>query len=122
MVFFAIFELGSLICGVANSSKMLIVGRAIAGIGSSGILNGAFTIIAACVPLVKRPGTFHWLVYNYSIVNIVPALIGSMMGGKLTPIPCHQLYIYSSSSFAAWSGHWTFGWRSTNAIYNLEMV
>lgn len=56
MAFFAIFELGSLICGVSVSSKMFIVGRAVAGIGTAGILNGAFTIIAGCVPMPKRPG------------------------------------------------------------------
>jgi predicted MFS family arabinose efflux permease len=55
MTFFAIFELGSLICGVATTSKMLIIGRAVAGMGTSGILNGAFTIIAGCVPMAKRP-------------------------------------------------------------------
>jgi MFS family permease len=59
MSFLAIFELGSLICGVASSSKMLIVGRAIAGMGSAGILNGALTIIAGCVPMPKRPGMFY---------------------------------------------------------------
>ena len=58
MSFFAIFELGSLLCGVATSSNMLIVGRAVAGMGTSGIQNGAFTIIAGCVPMSKRPGTF----------------------------------------------------------------
>jgi predicted MFS family arabinose efflux permease len=31
LVFIALFELGSLICGLAVSSDMLIVGRAIAG-------------------------------------------------------------------------------------------
>lgn len=56
LVFFGIFELGSLLCGVAASSKMLIVGRAIAGIGGAGIINGAIMIISSCVPLEKRPG------------------------------------------------------------------
>lgn len=40
-----IFELGSLICGVAPSSTALIVGRAIAGMGGAGIASGAYTII-----------------------------------------------------------------------------
>ena len=56
MTFFALFEFGSLICAVSTSSDMLIVGRAVAGMGTSGILNGAFTIIAECVPMAKRPG------------------------------------------------------------------
>ena len=34
---------------------MLIVGRTIAGIGTSGLLNGAMVIVAECVPLEKRP-------------------------------------------------------------------
>ena len=34
----AIFELGSLICGVAPNSVALIVGRAIAGLGSASFL------------------------------------------------------------------------------------
>jgi len=51
----AIFELGSLICGVAPSSKALIIGRAIAGLGSAGILTGSFIVVAHAVPLNKRP-------------------------------------------------------------------
>lgn len=55
MAFFAIFEVGSLICAVATSSKILIIGRAVAGMGTSGIVNGALVIIAQCVPMEKRP-------------------------------------------------------------------
>ena len=54
MLFLCLFELGSLLCGVATSSKMLIVGRAVAGMGGAGLMNGGLTIIAACVPLEKR--------------------------------------------------------------------
>jgi MFS transporter, DHA2 family, glioxin efflux transporter len=36
-----IFEVGSLICAVANDSTTLIVGRAIAGAGGAGIASGA---------------------------------------------------------------------------------
>lgn len=50
-----VFELGSLICGVAPSSKVLIVGRAIAGTGGAGIVTGAYVIVARSVPLQKRP-------------------------------------------------------------------
>lgn len=53
----AIFELGSLICGVATSSATLIVGRAIAGFGSAGVLAGSFIIVSHSVPLQKRPMT-----------------------------------------------------------------
>ena len=53
MAFIAIFELGSLLSGVAGSSNMLIIGRAIAGIGASGLMNGGLTIIRFSVPMEK---------------------------------------------------------------------
>lgn len=55
------FELGSLICGVAQSSAMLIVGRAIAGLGAAGIQNGTLTILAGLAPLAKRACKFKFL-------------------------------------------------------------
>lgn len=50
-----VFEIGSAICGAAPTSVALIVGRAIAGLGSAGIFAGALVIIAYTVPLHKRP-------------------------------------------------------------------
>jgi MFS family permease len=49
------FELGSLLCTVAPTSKAFILGRALAGFGSSSLQLGCFTIIAQCFPLQKRP-------------------------------------------------------------------
>lgn len=48
-----IFELGSLICGIAPNSVALIIGRAIAGWGSAGILTGSFVVVSHAVPLQK---------------------------------------------------------------------
>ena len=78
--FFTLFEVGSLICGVATSSNMLIVGRAIAGMGSSGLQNGGFTIVAACVPMPKRPALIGILL-GIAQLGIV---IGPLIGGALT--------------------------------------
>ncbi|RDW65075.1 putative HC-toxin efflux carrier TOXA [Coleophoma cylindrospora] len=80
MAFMAVFELGSLLCGVATSSKMLIVGRAIAGLGSSGIMNGSYTIIACCVPMAKRPTLIGFL-GGFAQFGLV---IGPLIGGALT--------------------------------------
>lgn len=50
-----VFELGSLICGIAPNSPTLIAGRAIAGVGSAGIFTGAMMVMIPMVPLHKRP-------------------------------------------------------------------
>ncbi|KAL9480906.1 hypothetical protein ACSS6W_005692 [Trichoderma asperelloides] len=55
--FFAVFELGSLLCATAVSSNMFIGGRAVAGAGGAGIVSGAFSIVAFIAPLQKRPQT-----------------------------------------------------------------
>ncbi|KAL4792163.1 major facilitator superfamily domain-containing protein [Aspergillus venezuelensis] len=80
LFFFFLFEVGSLICGVANSSSTLIGGRAVAGIGSSGLLNGGMTIIAGAVPLEKRP-VYTGIYLGISQLGIV---CGPLIGGALT--------------------------------------
>jgi MFS family permease len=64
LAFLGIFEFGSAICGAAQSSNMLIIGRAVAGLGGSGLSNGALTILSASVPMAKRPGKF----FHFSLV------------------------------------------------------
>ncbi|RAH39694.1 MFS general substrate transporter, partial [Aspergillus brunneoviolaceus CBS 621.78] len=49
------FELGSVICGVAPSSVVLILGRAIAGCGDAGPLSGALLIVGQSVLLERHP-------------------------------------------------------------------
>lgn len=34
------------------------MGRALAGMGVSGVQNGCFTIIAGCVPIERRPSKY----------------------------------------------------------------
>ena len=55
MVATTLFNIGSLICGVAPNSTTLIVGRAIEGLGSAVILTGAYVAAAHCLPLARRP-------------------------------------------------------------------
>lgn len=50
-----VFELGSLLCTVAPTSWMFILGRAVAGVGASGISSGAIIVISRCFPTHKRP-------------------------------------------------------------------
>lgn len=45
-----------MISALAVNSQMLIIGRAIAGTGAAGLINGALTILSACVPTQQLPG------------------------------------------------------------------
>ncbi|KAJ9483491.1 hypothetical protein VN97_g9911 [Penicillium thymicola] len=76
----AIFELGSLLCALAVNSPMLIVGRAIAGIGAAGCFTGAFCIVAVSSPLIKRPFYIGILQSTFGIATI----IGPILGGAFT--------------------------------------
>ncbi|KAL4940199.1 hypothetical protein BDV06DRAFT_224310 [Aspergillus oleicola] len=75
-----VFEIGSLICGVASSSTVLIVGRAVAGIGVAGIFSGALVILALTVPLPKRPLVFGMFGMVWGIASIA----GPLLGGAFT--------------------------------------
>lgn len=75
-----IFELGCLLCTVAWSSKVIILGRAISGVGGSGILSGVFAMIALLVPLRKRA-----LIGGIAGgAECLAAVCGPMLGGILT--------------------------------------
>jgi hypothetical protein len=76
----SIFEIGSLICGVAPNSVALIIGRSIAGVGSAGIFSGALIIIAYSVPLEKRPQYTGLMGAMYGIASVA----GPLMGGAFT--------------------------------------
>ncbi|EXL66565.1 hypothetical protein FOPG_17267 [Fusarium oxysporum f. sp. conglutinans race 2 54008] len=75
-----VFELGSLICGIAPTSTALIIGRAIAGLGSAGIFTGALVMIAHTVAREKRPMFFGLLGGMYGIASVA----GPLMGGAFT--------------------------------------
>lgn len=76
----AVFELGSLVCGVAPDSTTLIVGRAIAGMGSAGLFSGGITMIVFLVPLRKRPA---WT-GMFGAVFAIASVAGPLLGGAFT--------------------------------------
>ncbi|TQW00433.1 hypothetical protein V2A60_001515 [Cordyceps javanica] len=80
LAFFLVFELGNLLCGVATSSTMIIVGRTVAGAGASGLTNGSFAIVTACAPMEKRPQLMGILIG----VCQMGLVAGPLIGGALT--------------------------------------
>lgn len=79
-----IFEIGSLVCGVAPNSTTLIVGRAIAGLGSCGIFSGAVILIVHCVPLHKRPAYTGFMGMVFGVASVVGPLLGGVFTDKVS--------------------------------------
>lgn len=80
LVALAVFEIGSLVAALCPSSEVLIVGRAIQGLGSAGLLTGAFVVGTHSVRLQHRPVLFAAVGILYG----VGALCGPLLGGAFT--------------------------------------
>ena len=87
-----IFELGSLICGAAPNSTTLIVGRAIAGLGSAGMFSGAITLVVYLLPLEKRPAYMG----IFGSVFAVASVAGPLLGGE-----CSSMLRFASQHIPA---------------------
>ncbi|THC90658.1 hypothetical protein EYZ11_009883 [Aspergillus tanneri] len=74
------FELGSLLCALSHNSPTLIIGRAIAGVGGSGIGSGIYTILGVCVPPRRRP----MLIGITGLAFLLASFAGPVIGGEFT--------------------------------------
>nr|ADY16699.1 TqaJ [Penicillium aethiopicum] len=97
MTALALFEFGSLICGVTPTSTGLIIGRALAGVGAGGLFSGAMLVIANLVPLRKRP------IYTGILGAIfgVSSVAGPLLGGALTDHATWRWCFYINLPFGA---------------------
>jgi len=87
------FEIGSVICGAATSSPMFIFGRAIAGLGSSGIFSGAVVLITHILPLHKRPALQGMIGAILGIGSVLGPLLGGIFTERLSWRFCFYINI-----------------------------
>jgi EmrB/QacA subfamily drug resistance transporter len=75
-----IFILGSLVCALAPSMSILVVGRGLQGLGGGGLIPIAQTIIADLLTPRERP-----MAQSYtSVVFLSASVLGPVLGGLLT--------------------------------------
>ncbi|KIL40116.1 multidrug transporter [Gordoniibacillus kamchatkensis] len=73
----AMFMIGSIVCGFADSMTVLLIGRGIQGVGAGGLMPLAMTIIGDTFPLEQR-ARLQSLV---GPMMILPQLLGPTIGG-----------------------------------------
>ncbi|RYP78946.1 hypothetical protein DL769_003111 [Monosporascus sp. CRB-8-3] len=80
LAYVAILEIGSLVCALAPTSKALIVGRAVAGLGASSIFAGGFVVVTTIIPLHRRA------IYTGSVSSTfaIASVVGPVLGGAVT--------------------------------------
>nr|XP_031860928.1 uncharacterized protein CI109_003655 [Kwoniella shandongensis]KAA5528000.1 hypothetical protein CI109_003655 [Kwoniella shandongensis] len=74
------FELGSLICGVAKDMDTLIGGRAIQGIGASGMFVSILSVISVVTKVEQRAA----FMASFGFVFVISSVIGPLLGGVFT--------------------------------------
>ncbi|KAI0107054.1 MFS general substrate transporter [Nemania sp. FL0031] len=84
LTYLAIFEIGSLVCALAPTSKAFIVGRAVAGVGASGIFAGGLVILTVIIPLHKRPVWTGAWGSTFAIASIIGPVLGGVLTQRLT--------------------------------------
>ncbi|KAI9361624.1 major facilitator superfamily domain-containing protein [Zopfochytrium polystomum] len=79
-----IFELGSALCGAANSMVMLVIARAIAGIGGGGIFSLVMIIIADVVPMEDRAKWSGLIGAAFGLASVAGPLLGGVFVDHLS--------------------------------------
>ncbi|GIC90510.1 MDR family MFS transporter [Aspergillus udagawae] len=82
--FFSIFLVGSLVCGFAPNSNTFIAGRAIAGIGASGVASGGFVIVLTVSPEKSKPLLLGICSSCFAMGLILAPVIGGAFTEKAT--------------------------------------
>ncbi|KAF7298509.1 Major facilitator transporter-like protein [Mycena kentingensis (nom. inval.)] len=76
----AIFEAGSLVCGLAQDVNQLIAGRTLSGVGAGGMYVAMIQVLGQGTRLEDRPRLFGL----FGAVFGVASIVGPLLGGALT--------------------------------------
>ncbi|KAJ3319694.1 hypothetical protein HDV06_006110 [Boothiomyces sp. JEL0866] len=79
-----IFEIGSIICGAATDMNMLIIGRAIAGLGGGGVFSLTLIIISDLVPIYERPKYQGLIGAAFGAASVAGPLLGGFLTDNLS--------------------------------------
>ncbi|KAJ7674012.1 ABC transporter [Mycena polygramma] len=74
------FEIGSLVCGIAQNMGALIAGRTVSGVGAAGMFVAMLQVISQATRLQDRPKYMGMA----GGVFVVASIIGPLIGGALT--------------------------------------
>ncbi|GAW00400.1 major facilitator superfamily transporter [Lentinula edodes] len=79
-----IFEVGSIIGASASRSSVLIIGRAIAGVGAAAIFAGGMAIVTNLFSRDRRPRYISFLQSMFGMANMVGPLLGGLFTNVLS--------------------------------------
>ncbi|PWY86717.1 MFS multidrug transporter-like protein, partial [Aspergillus heteromorphus CBS 117.55] len=79
-----VFEVGSALCAAAPTSASFITGRAIAGLGAGGLLQGAFGLLTYVCDLKTRPLFMAIIVSLFGLMSGIGPLIGGAFTDDVT--------------------------------------
>ncbi|KAG0323703.1 hypothetical protein BGZ99_002580 [Dissophora globulifera] len=80
----AVFLIGSAIAGWANSMTMLIVGRAVAGVGAGGLVAMSFIIVSDMLEIRERGKYLGFVGGIFSISSVIGPLLGGAFADHVT--------------------------------------
>lgn len=90
---------GSTICATAPASYVFIIGRAVAGTGAAGLLQGALGIITYIAPLEKRQLYIGAVVSVFGISACGGPILGGVLSDRVGWRWCFWMWLYLSPRY-----------------------